>query len=69
MNPSYNIAIIFLGGTWELDLNLGICLKCADQEQRETLPIMSIGSIEMRAREICMLCRMGIILEQHLCNQ
>ena len=69
MNPSYNIAIIFPGGTWELDLNLGICLKCADQEQREMLPIMSIGSIERRAREICMLCRTGIILEQHLCNQ
>ena len=32
------------------------------------LLVVSIGSTEVRAREICMLCRTGVILEQRLCK-
>lgn len=31
------------------------------------LLVMSIGAIDVRMREISMLCGKGIILEQHVC--
>lgn len=38
-----------------------------DREWREMLLVMRIGAIDVRMREICMLCGKGIILEQHAC--